>query len=54
MRSAKEACEQLVQDALDAGGTDNVTVIVGRTMPAEEVPAAAGHHTVERTQARHA
>ncbi|MFL5574619.1 MAG: PP2C family protein-serine/threonine phosphatase [Gemmatimonadaceae bacterium] len=30
MRSAREACEGLVQDALDAGGSDNVTVIVGR------------------------
>jgi protein phosphatase len=31
MTSAKQACEQLVQDALDGGGTDNITVIVGRT-----------------------
>jgi serine/threonine protein phosphatase PrpC len=30
MTSAKQACEQLVQDALDDGGTDNVTVLVGR------------------------
>jgi len=28
--SAREACEALVQDALDAGGTDNVTVTIGR------------------------
>jgi len=28
--SAREACEVLVQDALDAGGTDNVTVTIGR------------------------
>lgn len=27
---AKTTCEQLVQDALDAGGSDNITVIVGR------------------------
>jgi len=32
MTSARETCEQLVQDALDDGGTDNVTVIVGRSM----------------------
>lgn len=32
MTSARETCEQLVQDALDEGGTDNVTVIVGRSM----------------------
>jgi len=32
MRSAKQACEQLLQDALDAGGTDNITIIVGRAV----------------------
>jgi protein phosphatase len=30
MTSAKQACEALLQDALDDGGSDNVTVIVGR------------------------
>ncbi len=30
MTSARQACEALLHDALDAGGTDNVTVIVGR------------------------
>jgi serine/threonine protein phosphatase PrpC len=30
MTSARQACEALVQDALDGGGTDNITVIVGR------------------------
>lgn len=35
MTSAKQACEALLQDALDAGGTDNVTVIVGRTFRRE-------------------
>jgi protein phosphatase len=29
MTSAKQVCEQLLQDALDGGGTDNITVIVG-------------------------
>lgn len=29
MRSAKETVQALVQDALDGGGTDNITVIVG-------------------------
>jgi serine/threonine protein phosphatase PrpC len=33
MTSAKQACEQLLQDALDGGGTDNITLIVGRTIP---------------------
>lgn len=27
---ARTACEELIQDALDDGGTDNITVIVGR------------------------
>ena len=30
MTSAKQVCEQLLQDALDDGGTDNITIIVGR------------------------
>jgi protein phosphatase len=30
MTSAKQVCEQLLQDALDAGGTDNITIVVGR------------------------
>jgi serine/threonine protein phosphatase PrpC len=30
MTSARQACEQLLQDALDGGGTDNITIIVGR------------------------
>src|SRR2546422_7342353 len=32
MTSAKQGCEDLLRDALDAGGTDNVTVVVGRTL----------------------
>jgi len=32
MTSAKQACEDLLRDALDAGGTDNVTIIVGRAL----------------------
>ncbi len=35
MTSARQVCEQLLQDALDDGGTDNVSVIVGRAVPAE-------------------
>jgi protein phosphatase len=30
MKSAKQVCEELLQDALDGGGTDNITVTVGR------------------------
>lgn len=33
MTSSRQVVEQLVEDALDDGGTDNVTVIVGRTLP---------------------
>ena len=29
MTSARDACERLLQDALDAGGTDNITIIIG-------------------------
>jgi serine/threonine protein phosphatase PrpC len=29
--SSKQACEALLEDALDAGGTDNITIVVGRT-----------------------
>jgi protein phosphatase len=32
MTSAKQVCEQLLQEALDGGGSDNVTVIVGRAL----------------------
>lgn len=35
LTSAKQACEALLQDALDGGGSDNVTVIVGRTVRKE-------------------
>ncbi|HET7422396.1 MAG TPA: protein phosphatase 2C domain-containing protein [Gemmatimonadales bacterium] len=30
MTSAKQACEALLQDALDGGGHDNITIIIGR------------------------
>ena len=32
MTSAKQACETLLQDALDGGGSDNITVVVGRAI----------------------
>jgi serine/threonine protein phosphatase PrpC len=35
MTSAKDACERLLQDALDGGGTDNITIIVGRATARE-------------------
>ena len=33
MTSAKQACETLLQEALDDGGSDNITVVVGRAVP---------------------
>ena len=36
MTSARQACETLLQDGLDGGGTDNITIVVGRAMQREE------------------
>lgn len=36
MTSARQVAEQLLEDALEDGGTDNITIIVGRTLPREE------------------
>lgn len=38
MTSARQACERLLQEALDAGGTDNITVIVGRPVERRASP----------------
>ena len=35
MTSARQVCEDLLADALEAGGTDNITVIVGRAVHRE-------------------
>ena len=37
MTSAKQVCEDLLQDALQGGGSDNITVIVGRALPRDSV-----------------
>jgi serine/threonine protein phosphatase PrpC len=37
MKSAQQACEGLLQDALDAGGTDNITIVVGRAVPTASI-----------------
>ena len=37
MVNAKQVCEQLLQDALDDGGTDNITILVGRAVPKRDV-----------------
>jgi protein phosphatase len=33
MTSARQVCEDLLQDALEDGGTDNITILVGRAIP---------------------
>ena len=38
MTSAQQVCEQLLEDALGDGGSDNITIIVGRSMK-QEAPA---------------
>lgn len=39
MTSSKQACEALLQDALDGGGSDNITVVIGRPMRRKGGPA---------------
>jgi protein phosphatase len=36
MTSSRQVCQDLVQEALDNGGSDNITVIVRRAIPSEE------------------
>jgi protein phosphatase len=36
MTSARQACEQLLEDALNAGGTDNISIVVGRVVPKQD------------------
>ena len=36
MTSAKQACEDLLQEALDGGGSDNITIVVARAVRAGE------------------
>ena len=35
MTSSQQVCEQLLADALEDGGSDNITIIVGRQVPKE-------------------
>jgi serine/threonine protein phosphatase PrpC len=37
MTSAKQVCEDLLQEALGGGGTDNITIVVARAVPREAV-----------------
>lgn len=40
MTSARQACEALLQDALDGGGEDNITVVIGRSIPQQPIEVA--------------
>lgn len=42
MTSSKQVAEALLQDALDGGGTDNITIIVGRAVDRPPPGLAAG------------
>lgn len=35
MTSSRQACETLMEEALEAGGTDNITLVVGRAVQSE-------------------
>ena len=35
MKSSQQVCEDLLQEALDGGGSDNITVLVGRLVGQE-------------------
>jgi serine/threonine protein phosphatase PrpC len=37
MTSAQHVCEDLLEDALEGGGSDNITIIVGRALPSENL-----------------
>jgi protein phosphatase len=41
MSSARQVCEALLQDALDGGGTDNITLVVSRVLSPDAPPAAS-------------
>jgi serine/threonine protein phosphatase PrpC len=36
MKSAKQVCEDLLKEALDEGGSDNITIVVGRALPGKD------------------
>jgi serine/threonine protein phosphatase PrpC len=40
MTSARQACEVLLEEALEGGGSDNITVVVGRALPREPAESA--------------
>jgi len=47
MTSARQVCEALLQDALDGGGEDNITIIVSRVVPRTRANGFAGGRDTE-------
>lgn len=47
MQSAQQACEALLQDALDGGGTDNITITIARAVPVEQASTKLKQGAVE-------
>lgn len=39
MTTAQQVCEQLLEDALAGGGSDNITILVGRAVRKQDTPA---------------
>jgi protein phosphatase len=37
LKSSQQTCEELLQEALDDGGSDNITIIIGRTIKPDTV-----------------
>jgi serine/threonine protein kinase len=40
--SARKACEDLLQDALDGGGTENITIVIGQARTLPDLDGASG------------
>ena len=36
MTSSRQVCEALLEDALEAGGSDNITIVVRRAVPHDD------------------
>ena len=37
MKTSQQVCEALLEDALEGGGTDNITIVVGRPVPLSSI-----------------
>lgn len=50
-KSAKQVCEALLQDALDGGGTDNITITLGRAIPKSATTTATSEENGREVRA---